>query len=143
MAPLGRPLYEETRDTRIAKLRRDIERLKRRSAGRWIYVGNYPTDPQTTSDSPPLQGVWVNSGDATDDTDQLTRFRWLLGGGLEIQLNVTGGGNGTIIFTLPNEYWEGGKQTVPAVDDLGGPTCFTIVPRNDGTGEADVYAGRV
>lgn len=138
--PLGRPLYEETRDTRIAKIARDVERLKRRSAGRWIYVGTYPTDPSTTEDSPPFQNGFVNNGDGTSTADQLTRFRWLLGGGVEIQINVTGGGIGLVIFTLPDGYWDSGKQTYAAVAVDGTPTCYTIVPNGLG---ADVYMGRV
>jgi hypothetical protein len=143
MPPLGRPLYEHTRDTRLAIARHDIEGLKRRGAGRWIYVGTYPDDPDTTSDSPPFQNGWVNSGDGTLAADQLTRFRWLLGGGTEIHINATGGTTGTIIFTLPNLYWDAAKQTFPAVDDTGAFISFTVVPRNDGSGEADVFAGRV
>jgi len=138
--PLGRPLYEETHDTRIAGARRSIRELKRRGAGRWITVGTYPTDPDTTSDSPPLQSGFVNNGDGTSAADQLTRFRWLLGGGVEIQINVTGGGVGLIIFSLPAGYWDGGKQTFAAVDVSGNPTCYTIVPNGAG---ADVYMGRV
>lgn len=140
--PLGRPLYEETRDTRIAKIQRDVERLKRRSAGRWIYVGAYPGDPQTTTDSPPFQNDWVNNGDGTLTEDQLTSFRWLLGGGVEFHVNVTGGDLDTVIFTLPNGYWDRAKQTVPA-DNNGIYFPLTIVPRDDGSGEADVYAGRI
>jgi hypothetical protein len=138
--PLGRPLYEQTHDTRIAGLRREVERLKRRSAGRWIVVGTYPTDPDTTEDSPPLQNGFVNNGDGTSANDQLTRFRWVLGGGIEIQINVSGGGVGLVIFSLPDEYWDGGKQTFSAVDLDGNFTCYTIVPNGAG---ADVYMGRV
>lgn len=140
--PLGRPLYEKTDATRLAGLRRDVEHLRRRGAGRWIYVGTYPVDPNTTIDSPTFADPWLNSGDADASTDELTRFRWLQGGGLEIQVNVTGGAEGTIIFTLPTSYWDGGKQTVPA-DNNGTYFPLTIVPRTDGSGEADVYAGRV
>ena len=141
--PLGRPLYEQTHDTKIAGLRRDVERLKRRSASRWVYVGQYPDDPQTTSDSPPWQDPWVNTGDGSIAADQLTRFRWLLGGGFEIQINATGGEPGTIMFTIPAGYWDGGKQTFTAADDSSNFTCFTVVPRDDGSNQADVYAGRV
>jgi hypothetical protein len=138
--PLGRPLYEPTLETRFAIAHRDIEGLKRRGAGRWVYVGTYPTDPNTIDISPPFQSGFVNNGDGTSAADQLTRFRWLLGGGVEIQINVTGGGVGLIIFSLPDKYWEGGKQTFAAVDIAGNFQCYTVVPNGAG---ADVYMGRI
>ena len=139
--PLGRPLYEDTPHTRIAKLARDVDRLKRRRAGRWIYVGTYPGAPNTTQDSPPFQNGFVNNGDATSATDELTRFRWLQGGGVEIQVNVAPGGSvGLVIFSLPDGYWDGGKQTYAASDIDGNFQPYTIVPNGAG---ADVYLGRV
>lgn len=138
--PLGVPLYEQTPETRLAGHGREINRLRNRSAGRWIYVGTYPTDPDTTSDSPPFQNGFLNNGDGTLTNDQLTRFRWLLGGGIELQININGGGSGLVIFSLPSGYWFGGKQTYAAVDVAGNPTCYTIIPNGDG---ADVYMGRV
>ncbi len=138
---LGRPLYEQTDPTRIAGVRRDVERLKRRGAGRWIYVGTYPGDPNTTPDSPPFQNGFHNNGDGTLTADQLTRFCWPLGGPLPVvQINIAGGAVGLVIFSLPAGYWNDGKQTFAGVAHDGSPTSYTIVPNGVG---ADVYLGRV
>lgn len=123
---------------------RDLER--RVPAGDWVYVGSYPGDPNTTVDSPPFQNGWANSGDGTAEGDELSKFRWLIGFGwsLDLYINVDGGDAGTIIFTLPADYWPAtGKQTIDGTDADGNFTCVTVVPRTDGSNEADVYQGRV
>ena len=123
---------------------RDLER--RVPAGDWIYVGDFPSDPGTTEDSPPFQNGWANTGDGSAGTDELTKFRWKIGLGASIDLvfNCDGGANGSVIFTLPADYWPAvGKQTIDCTDNDGQFTCVTVVPRDDGTNEADVYQGRV
>lgn len=143
---MTRPLKLATdrREINHARIRvRDLER--RVPAGDWVYVGAYPTDPGTTPDSPEFVNG-SNTGNGSVSEDELTRFRWKIGLGaaLELQVNVDGVDPGEIIFTLPPFYWPSiGKQPFPAVDNGGGPTCVTVVPRDDGSSMADVYAGRL
>ncbi len=84
-----------------------------------------------------------NSGSGATGEDDLTRFRLVVGKGLENQFNFGGGIDQMIVYALPPDYWAGNKQTVPAVDDNGNFTCVTYLGRGDGTGCADFYAGRV
>lgn len=144
---MTRPLKPATDRREINQTRLRVRDLERRvPAGDWIYVGTYPGDRKTTIDSPPFVNGWTNTGDGTSDTDELTKFRWLIGLGanLELQVNASGGDQGTIIFTLPADYWPAvGKQTIAADDGAGNYTPVTVVPRDDGTTLADVYAGRV
>src|ERR1700757_3708037 len=98
------PFKSEPSGTRLAlnRIGLRIRNLERRIiAGDWIYVGTYPEDTNTTPESPPFQNSFVNSGDGGSAADQLTRFRWHvgLGAGLELQINATGGDDGDIIFT--------------------------------------------
>ncbi len=93
--------------------------------------------------NPDFQNGFANNGDGSLTEDQLTRFRLLLGGGIELQLNALGGAEGDIIFTFIDGYWEGAKQTIPGVDDTGLFVCLTFKPRDDGSDKVDVYAGRV
>jgi len=90
-----------------------------------------------------FQNDFVNSGDGTSGTDDLTSFWLVVGKGLEQQINFTGGVDQTIAYALPPYFWTRNNQSFPAVDDNGDFTCITIVGRGDGTGCADVYAGRV
>jgi hypothetical protein len=142
-----RPLKPATDRREINQSRLRIRDLERRvPAGDWVYVGNYPSDLRTTPDSPPFQNGWFNSGDGTPGTDELTKFRWKIGLGAEITMhvNVDGGDPGTVIFTLPADYWPAsGKQTLDCTDADGNFACVTVVPRSDGSNMADVYQGRV
>ncbi len=70
--------------------------------GRWVYVGDYPTDPDTTSDSPPFQNGWRNVGGGR----RRLRFRLTNENQVEVEGEVTGGAAGTIVTSLPSaEYW--------------------------------------
>lgn len=144
---MTRPLKPATDRREINQTRVRVRDLERRvPAGDWVYVGTYPDDPKTTVDSPPFQNGWSNTGDGTEGEDELTKFRWLIGlnASFEIFVNVDGGDAGTVIFTIPADYWPAvGKQTIDATDTDGNFTCVTVVPRTDGSGEADVYQGRV
>lgn len=76
---------------------RDLERLPK---GRWIYVGDYPSDPDTTPDSPPFENSWINNGGG----DRRLRFRRDNEGNTQIAGSVTGGAAGTVVTTLPELY---------------------------------------
>lgn len=148
MPPLGRPLYEPSHDTRIATAHRELQRLKRRGAGRWVYPGGVPAgDPGGVdgSGSYGWQNSWGDTGDGSSVADGLTRYRFLLGGGLELAINAAGGEIGTVMFSLLENYWfyGEGKQTFAAVDDNGDFACYTIVPQPGNLTVAGVYAGRV
>jgi hypothetical protein len=118
--PLG---YEHDHDVRLAGLGRDIERLKRRSAGHWNYVGD--------TDKPAFQNSWANAGGDL----QTLRYRWHLGGGFEIQGSVTGGATGTVIFTLPEGYRPSetgdGELRLVGSDDDGNPVVFRLLTNGD------------
>lgn len=109
--------------------------------GPWIYVGTYPTDADTTPDSPPFQNGWHNQG----GTLQRMRFRWLRAGGIEIQGSVAGGIIGTAIFTLPGA----GEIDVTSLGSGGsGYAIDDIFVVSGGNGDAygavdDVSAGVV
>lgn len=143
---MTRPLKPATDRRAINDTRLRVRDLERRvPAGDWIYVGTYPTDANTTVDSPPWQNGWSNTGDGTPGSDQLTKFRWEIGLGAKIEMfvNADGGDAGTLMFTLPADYWPAvGKQTLDCTDLNGNFTCVTVIPRTDGSNMADVYQGR-
>lgn len=103
-----------------------VPALERQVSGRWIYVGDYPGDPDTTIDSPLWIPTWVNIG----PPKTLTRFRYLIGTGFELQMNATGGAPGSDMFQLPDDlgryFPDQGELTLAAVDSVGGFTCYTI-----------------
>lgn len=156
-APLGRPLFPETPATRAAQLERRVTRLERRAVGRWVWVSGIAlsgdgtgidaptwTDSRMAGGAFTWQGTWGDVGDGSHGQDGLTRYR-LGPSGIELILNATGGSLGDLMFTLINGFWDprDGKQTFSATDDTAAFTCYTIVPRNDFSAFADVYAGRV
>ena len=78
--------------------------------GPWIDVaGTHP-------DSPPFEGDWTGTA----------RFRWLLGGGVEIEMKVAGTA-GTTVFTLPEYLWPDIETPwIPAADDLGNFQVYKV-----------------
>lgn len=66
----------------------------------WIYVGTYPTDPNTTADSPPFQSSWANLGGNYPPL----RFKKDIAGFIHLEGAITGGSDGTVVFTLPTGY---------------------------------------
>lgn len=119
----------------------------------WTCLATTTREPDFTTDWPAggfweltesyFQNDFVNSGDGSGGTDDLTSFWLVVGKGLEQQINFTGGIDQTIAYALPPYFWTRNKQSFPAVDDNGDFTCITVVGRDDATGCADVYAGRV
>lgn len=70
---------------------------ERSRPGRFIWFGDYPTDPDTTSDSPPYENGWT--GDL--------RFRWDKDHRTELLGGVTDGPDNSVIGTLPATYRPG------------------------------------
>lgn len=69
--------------------------------GRWVYVGDYPGDADTTPDSPPFQNGWANVANR-----RRLRFRLTNENQVEIQGQVDGGADNTVVCTLPTaDYW--------------------------------------
>ena len=68
--------------------------------GRWVYVGTYPADADTTSDSPPFENGWANVGGG----QQRLRFRLTNEDTLEVEGEVTDGDNGAAVTTLAALY---------------------------------------
>lgn len=80
--------------------------------GPWIDVG-IGVHP----DTPPFEGDWTGTA----------RFRWLIGGGFEIEMEVAGTA-GTTIFTLPSYLWPDIETPwLPAVNpDDGSFTTYKV-----------------
>jgi hypothetical protein len=76
---------------------RRVRGVERARPGRWIWVGTYPTDPLTTSDSPPYENGWTGE----------LRFRWDKDGRTELLGGVTDGPDDSVITTLPLGYRPG------------------------------------
>lgn len=78
-----------------------IRNVERRPPGTWVYAGTYPTDPNTTPDSPPFENGWSNAG----GTSQRLRFRRTNENQTEVQGVVTGGVVGTVVTTMPDAIY--------------------------------------
>ncbi len=107
--------------------------------GRWIYVGTYPGDPDTTPDSPPFENSWVNVGGG----EQRLRFRLTNEDTLEVEGEVEDGDNGLAVTTLdavyaPDEtrFCVGAGAT--ATGDVG---SALVIWRLDTTGELVMVGG--
>lgn len=86
--------------TSLGSQQRGLDALERWPPGRWVYVGDYPTDPDTTPESPPFENGWTNAGGG----DRRLRFRRTNEWQTEIAGSVTGGTPGTVVTTLPDLY---------------------------------------
>jgi hypothetical protein len=80
---------------------RGVYELRRRGPSKWVYIGTWPTDNYTTPDSP----EWQNGFDHAGDPHERVRFRWDEHGRLEMDGVAAMGTDGTVAFTLPDEYW--------------------------------------
>lgn len=98
--PIVGPLDRGSRDRDVDELLGRVTDLERFPVGRWIYVGTYPGDPNTTPDSPAFQNSWENAGAG----DGPLKFRRTNEGQTEITGSVTGGVAGTVVTTLPALY---------------------------------------
>ena len=106
---------------RLAGQSRDIERLKRRSSGKWHYVG--------TAGEAIFKNSWVNQG----GTLSRLRWRWSLAGGPDIEGSVTGGAAGTVVITLPLYIVADldGEIRISGSDDAGAHIVWRIKPNGD------------
>lgn len=107
---------------------RRIRRTERAMHGPWLYFGG------SADDDPPWENGWGAPGDPTLVS---LRFRWLIGGGTEIQGSTSGGVYGTKCGTLPLDYRPDGEVRLPASDDAGGFIVFRILA------DGSVYVGVV
>lgn len=97
---MTRPIHEPSTQRDVGSLGWRGGKLERRGlAGPWIIVGTFPGDAGTTEDSPPFENSWANVGDPY----QKLSFRL---GPTDVFLRgkVTGGADGTVVFTLPLFY---------------------------------------
>ncbi len=102
-----------------------LKHVEKRVDGEWIYVGTYPTDPNTTPDSPPLQNAWQLVPLAP------LRFRWLLNGNPDIQGKFSGGVADTIVFTLPSKVWPDHDFATPYAGISDAPGSLTVKTNGD------------
>ncbi len=108
--------------------------------GRWIYVGTYPGDPDTTPDSPPFENSWVNVGGG----EQRLRFRLTNEDTLEVEGEVEDGDNGTAVTTLDAVYrpdetrFTVGAGATDVSDQVG---SAIVIWRLDTTGELVMIGG--
>lgn len=103
--PLTPPSPERT----TRGLARQVDELKRRACGPWVYPGA-ETDPTYG-----YQGTWVDISGR-----RRTRYRWLLGGGVEIQLKATGGAPGSVVFQLRPGFYDPDEDPDGSGHDLTG-----------------------
>lgn len=114
---MPRPLDIPDSHKRVAQSERHIRRLERRGAGPWHYVGSGAPEPD-------FQSPWQNLGGGKMNL----RFRFALGGGVELQGSVTGGALGTTVFTLPEPFRPiGGEVRLSGNDDLGELVVWQIL----------------
>ena len=87
---MSRPIQEPTPAREVGSNSYRIKHLESRPIpeSRWVYVGTYPGDPNTTFDSPPFENGFTNA----DAVNFPVRFRRKLLGCSEIEGKFTGGG---------------------------------------------------
>lgn len=108
-----KPLQIDDEWAKLRGHRRELDRLRARAHGRWVYVGGtWPGSPDF------LAGSNMDPTAAIPNPVPL-RFRWLLGGGLEIQGDVTGVAPGDTVFVLPDQYRLDHDVPVHSHDDAG------------------------
>lgn len=98
---MTRPIQEPTTLREVGSLGfRNDQITFRDLSGVWVYVGTYPGDPDTIALSPPFENSWDNVGDPY----QRMSFCVDGTGAVHIRGKVTGGADGTVVFTLPDLY---------------------------------------
>lgn len=121
-----------TIDSAIAELFDRVRALERRNigVGPWIYAGTYPTDPDTTPDSPPFQNGWGNTGGGLERL----RFRWRFGGEPpDIEGSVTGGTVLVAVITLPDDprFRPPAEIRYASLNDADGLAAVSLLPNGD------------
>lgn len=135
--PTQGPLDRASRERDVDELLVRVTDLERFPVGRWIYVGTYPTDPDTTPDSPAFQNSWENAGTG----NRRLRFRRTNEGQTEIAGSVTGGTAGTVVVTLPDLYRVGETEYAASGTSNGGVAVWQLDPSGDLTYLASVATG--
>lgn len=110
-----------------------LHRLERRSHGQVIYVGTYPTDANTTPESPVFQNGWGNVGGNYPPL----AFAMSVDGYVRLEGTCDGGVDGTVVFTLPQGYRP--DQSQRFVGALSSGSDFMTV-QVDPTGNVTVVA---
>src|SRR5689334_15374859 len=100
MSSYAHPVWPDTSEGTSRSHGRRLDDLERRKHDRWHNVG----DPDE-----PAFGLTVTQSAGMVQT----RFRRLLGGGLEIQIAVDGGADGDEVFTLPSNFFVHGENKIP------------------------------
>lgn len=110
---VSKPLHPRSMHSDMAAFRRELDALKQRSGGPWVYVG--------AADGPAFEGDFGNA-----DGSAPMRFRWLIDGNLDIEGGFDPGTSspGNTIFTLP-----GGRYTRDQYQKI-------VIPRGDVGGTA-------
>jgi hypothetical protein len=111
----------------LGSLGRSRAALERWPPGRWVYVGDYPSDPDTTPDSPPFENSWGNAGGG----NRRLRFRRSNEWQTEIAGSVTGGAAGTVVTTLPDLYRVDEVEYAAAGTSGGGVAVWQLQPNGE------------
>jgi hypothetical protein len=108
---MSRPFSPDTVATRAAGLRRDTEHLVRRSDAPWRYAG-------VDGFADFINGANAAPTDTIPDPVPL-RIRLKVGGGLELQGDLTGLAPGDIICNFPDPYRPDFDTPLAGHDDAG------------------------
>jgi hypothetical protein len=130
---VGGRLVQPGTPAAIGNLNKRTRALEQASHGHLIYVGTYPTDPNTSSESPPFQNGWGNIG---GDYPPLA-FCLTAAGFVEFEGTCDGGTDGSVVFTLPEGYRPDQSQRFVAALSAGSDFMTLQV---DPTGDVTVVA---
>lgn len=126
-APQTRPSIPAT----VGQNARSTAALERWPPGRWVYVGDYPTDADTTPDSPPFENDWTNAGGGL----RRLRFRRTNEWGLEIAGTVAPGSTdsvaGSVVVQLGGLYQPDESEFADGQDEMGCMVTWRLDPNGD------------
>lgn len=130
------PISASLAPRRLVHVEERVRELQKIGPGKDVYVGDWPTEPFTTSESPP----WLNGFQNT--LGRRVRFRWGFDGDLDIygQFDLLTGSpvSGDTAFVLPPNYRVAFETFIPLY--LGGTDwSAAVVAANEMTGSVKVY----
>ncbi len=114
VGPIFGPVQRPGDDRDFTEIFQRLAALEAQPPGRWIYVGDYPGDPDTTPDSPPFLNGWSNVGGGS----RRLRFRRTTEWSIEIEGDITGGSPETVVVNLSDFYRP--PEDVPIVGTIEG-----------------------
>ncbi len=114
VGPTVGPVQRPGDDRDFTEIFQRLAALEAQPPGRWIYVGDYPGDPDTTPDSPPFLNGWSNVGGGS----RRLRFRRTTEWSIEIEGDITGGSPETVVVNLSDFYRP--PEDVPIVGTIEG-----------------------